>query len=389
MPTPSAPVYLNNEPFTEEPKAKICTYKECTLAGIPRPLDNFHHKKRGLYGRSQWCKTCVSAYRKLHPDPAYIPDENTPTSKVCTRKTCPFNGEPQPLDNFYSAKSGKYGRSSWCKTCALLHLKRPPRQPRVLRPAPEGFKICCTKMCPHKGEAQPVDNFCKSHRQSDGHHHTCKDCVKEATLNRKQRNLVKFSDRSILFAEGKTKICSRSNCIHGGKEQPVTDYYQHIPSYDGLSPECKDCANEQNSRWCRENPEKVKQGRKKYKENNADKMKDYQHNYHLQVKRKFRIEHWPETKISQIRKRSERKGIPFNLEVIDLLPLPDYCSVFGVRLDYFGGSDRRLWASVDRVKPYLGYVKGNVRVISLAANMAKMDSELDVTVLRPELSVSL
>ena len=49
-----------------------------------------------------------------------------------------------------------------------------------------------------------------------------------------------------------------------------------------------------------------------------------------------------------------------------------------MRLDYAGGGDRRLWASVDRIKPELGYVKGNVRVISLAANMAKMDSEVDI-----------
>ena len=206
MPTPQEPLY----PDKLELNTKICVYKTCAFKGEPQPLENFHRRKNGRYGRNWWCKVCISAYRKLHPDAPYVPDENTPASKVCTRKTCPFKGISQSLDNFYPAKSGKFGRSSWCKTCSLLNLKRPPRQRRVLRPAPEGFKICCTKTCSHNGKAQLISNFAKSKRRIDGLHHTCKDCVKESSLKRKRLNIEKFSDRSILFAEGKTKVCSRA-----------------------------------------------------------------------------------------------------------------------------------------------------------------------------------
>ena len=99
------------------------------------------------------------------------------------------------------------------------------------------------------------------------------------------------------------------NCIHGGKEQPVTNYYQHIPSYDGLSPECKDCAKEQNKKWQRENVEYLKQTRKEWAEKNAEKLRDFYHNYHLNVKKKFQIEHWPETKISADTKTVRKERI--------------------------------------------------------------------------------
>ena len=52
--------------------------------------------------------------------------------------------------------------------------------------------------------------------------------------------------------------------------------------------------------------------------------------------------------------------------------LPVFCPIFkNIRLDYNAGSDYRLWASVDRIVPDLGYVSGNVWVISNAANMWK------------------
>jgi hypothetical protein len=43
------------------------------------------------------------------------------------------------------------------------------------------------------------------------------------------------------------------------------------------------------------------------------------------------------------------KGIPFNLEREDLLPLPAFCPVFGIKMDYTGGTDRRIRASLDRI----------------------------------------
>jgi hypothetical protein len=81
------------------------------------------------------------------------------------------------------------------------------------------------------------------------------------------------------------------------------------------------------------------------------------------------------------RQRAQKKSLPFAMTVADLLPLPVTCPVLGITIDYgssIGGRasrgmsrDRR--ASIDRVVPSLGYVPGNVRVISYRANRLKGD----------------
>lgn len=70
------------------------------------------------------------------------------------------------------------------------------------------------------------------------------------------------------------------------------------------------------------------------------------------------------------RKRAVRGGIPFTITHEDV-PIPLYCPVFGTLLtkDYHG--DRDNYPSIDRLRPELGYVKGNVAVISQRANRMK------------------
>lgn len=72
--------------------------------------------------------------------------------------------------------------------------------------------------------------------------------------------------------------------------------------------------------------------------------------------------------------RARYKGLAFDIDVSDLA-VPEVCPVLGIRLEW-GCSKRQLDSSptVDRVIPELGYVKGNVRVISWRANRIKSDA---------------
>ena len=74
--------------------------------------------------------------------------------------------------------------------------------------------------------------------------------------------------------------------------------------------------------------------------------------------------------------RAKEKGLPFSIEPSDLI-IPETCPVLEIPLRILGGGR---WcansASVDRVIPALGYVKGNVRVISWRANAVKSNSTL-------------
>lgn len=73
------------------------------------------------------------------------------------------------------------------------------------------------------------------------------------------------------------------------------------------------------------------------------------------------------------RKRAFSLGLPFGIEPEDI-SVPDRCPVLGLLLD---GSCRDRKPSLDRVVPSLGYVKGNVRVISFRANRIKSDATAD------------
>ena len=71
-------------------------------------------------------------------------------------------------------------------------------------------------------------------------------------------------------------------------------------------------------------------------------------------------------------------GIPFEVTVEDLMPAPLKCPVLGITLDWYkdgrGGADES--PSIDRLEPELGYVPGNVSIISYRANRIKNDSDL-------------
>lgn len=75
--------------------------------------------------------------------------------------------------------------------------------------------------------------------------------------------------------------------------------------------------------------------------------------------------------------RAISKNIPFNLEYSDI-EWNTTCPVFGTVLQYDsldGPYDNS--ASFDKVDPKLGYVKGNVRIISHRANWLKQDSTIE------------
>lgn len=67
--------------------------------------------------------------------------------------------------------------------------------------------------------------------------------------------------------------------------------------------------------------------------------------------------------------RARAIGRECNINVEDIV-IPEYCPILGTKLELFS-SDHKRRPSVDRVDNTKGYVKGNVRVISQAANSMK------------------
>lgn len=77
------------------------------------------------------------------------------------------------------------------------------------------------------------------------------------------------------------------------------------------------------------------------------------------------------------KKRAKQKGLPFNLEVTDII-IPEYCPVFPeMKLKHNIGTIGPDSPTLDRLVPEYGYVKENIMVISHKANSIKQTANPD------------
>lgn len=87
---------------------------------------------------------------------------------------------------------------------------------------------------------------------------------------------------------------------------------------------------------------------------------------------------------SDLRGKAKKYGIPFSIKLDDI-DRPEFCPVLGTKLMYGinHNTEETKWAkdpdraSFDRLVPDLGYVVGNVFIISLKANRLKNNSTLE------------
>jgi len=200
-------------------------------------------------------------------------------------------------------------------------------------------------------------------------------------------------------SNGVTKVCSNKSCPFKGEPQPVSSFAAYKVAKDGLSSHCRTCHAASSRAWIKNNSERHREMTKRWAEANKERVAAKLKRWHAanhekrmaqgrEWKRKHAAEiaalekskrlenperHWTRRALTRCKVRAKQKSVPFSITAADLLPLPEFCCVLGIKIDYFSGPVRQLWASVDRIVPALGYVPGNVRIISHAANMAKLD----------------
>jgi hypothetical protein len=85
--------------------------------------------------------------------------------------------------------------------------------------------------------------------------------------------------------------------------------------------------------------------------------------------------HFIRAMLYNARKRAEQHGLAFNITEADFI-VPEFCPALGLKLEC-GGANRDAWPTLDRFLPALGYVRGNVCVISNKANKMKNDGTLE------------
>jgi hypothetical protein len=123
-----------------------------------------------------------------------------------------------------------------------------------------------------------------------------------------------------------------------------------------------------NRKWARANPEKVKRNYAEWRAKNPDYNKQY-------MKKRYAAN--PAIFILQgAKQRSKRNGLKCTITLADLT-IPIRCPVLGIPIYKGSGSFHRNSPSVDRFDPKLGYVPGNVQIVSWRANELKKDGTLE------------
>lgn len=118
---------------------------------------------------------------------------------------------------------------------------------------------------------------------------------------------------------------------------------------------------------------------KKHYINNQQKIKErsaewYKANRARMAKwaKEYRAKNREKRLLVSAKYRAVKTGVAFNLTLEDVV-IPEICPVLGI--DLIAGVEK--WApsspSLDRINHALGYIKGNVRVISWRANNLKRD----------------
>ena len=151
------------------------------------------------------------------------------------------------------------------------------------------------------------------------------------------------------------KICNKCNV-----EKPLEDFHTCKANKDGKYNTCKACKHSYDLEY------RKKIGNKYYSKEKA--------------KNKYR-KNPIGSLLNSIRHRSNKNNIPFNLEREDII-IPEFCPILEIPIfmkPYKEGTFSFCpnSPSVDRIIPSLGYVKGNIQVISMKANIMKSNATLE------------
>jgi hypothetical protein len=122
---------------------------------------------------------------------------------------------------------------------------------------------------------------------------------------------------------------------------------------------------------------------KKWRDNNKEKhisysRADYEKNRgrYVQTARAWHLANYTLVMWQRAQKRAMAKNIDFNIDVDDIV-IPEMCPVLNIPLEVSQGSGHTANSpSIDHIDNSKGYVKGNIRIISVRANKIKSDATI-------------
>jgi hypothetical protein len=149
--------------------------------------------------------------------------------------------------------------------------------------------------------------------------------------------------------------------------KPLAEFYRNHKAKDGRSHRCRDCEKIYQVAYAARNAERKAAYLRAYRQTPGAKA----------VRHRTYIKRAEKRMLYNAKKRATEQGLPFDLDLTDIV-IPETCPVLGIPLVRGRGHSNKDDApSLDKIVPGLGYVKGNVRVVSFRANSLKRDASFE------------
>ena len=204
------------------------------------------------------------------------------------------------------------------------------------------------KRCWKCKQVLDLSAFCKNRRNKDGHHDTCKSCSKEISKEYRDSPDVQIRRKEYMEKTRSKRILQKKEW-----DKKNAEYVKKASKiyYDNLTQEQKKVIAERANKYYHSNKEKISKRSKESRRNNRER-----------------------NLLNKAKKRSRKFNLPFNLEISDIV-IPVNCPILGIELSHDLGEAN--WPSIDKIIPELGYVKGNIQVISFKANTMKSNATVE------------
>lgn len=159
--------------------------------------------------------------------------------------------------------------------------------------------------------------------------------------------------------------------------KPLEDFSIKRASKDGRNGLCKECDKRRIQKSREENPVKANEISKRsklkhYSDVRARANKRYAENsVQIMGQMKQYLKDNPERGLLRLAKqRCKKSRVACTITQKDIL-IPEFCPILSVKLEFGDMATRDNSPSLDRIIPELGYIPGNVAVISFRANRIK------------------
>tara|TARA_R110002124_G_C8634012_1_gene487609 strand:- start:47 stop:589 length:543 start_codon:yes stop_codon:yes gene_type:complete len=137
------------------------------------------------------------------------------------------------------------------------------------------------------------------------------------------------------------------------------------------------------AKYYQDNKEKLA----KYREDNKEKKVEYDKKYYQDNKeklveslKKYRQNNKEKLIVRRAKTRANKKNVPFNIDedyIKKIWPKHNICPIFKIKLEQSNLHTGDQSPSLDRIIPKLGYVKGNVQIMSNKANTIKNNATFE------------